>query len=220
MVKTGNTFIDYLLLIITFIPLVPALLIIFQKDHSKAPFNILMVLCILDFIKGFSYQASLLDPINQNIITNIISLLELILFIQLFKNTLEKKIKDALKIFQIAFLSSVFTWFSIKGWGQNNMILDSLLNGVLISVLLLSLPPLIRERDLGILRSPLFWIAGGTLFYLLIALLLEWIGPCCKIISGPVYTEDYVFLSIAALIRYLLYLLAILVTSKETTVDT
>ena len=215
MVKTGNTFIDYFLLTITFLPLAPALIILFQKDYSKAPLNLLMMLCLLDFIKGFSNQTDLLASDNRNIITNIFSLLELILLIRLFRVPLGKKMREALNIFQIAFLSSLLTWLSIKGWGQNNMILDSLLRGIFISVVLLGLPPLVRERGLSIFNSPLFWIAGGTLFYFLISLLLEWVGPSCGLISGPVDIEGHIFLSIAVLIRYLLYLLAILATHKE-----
>jgi len=46
-------------------------------------------------------------------------------------------------------------------------------------------------------------MAGGTLFYLLIILLLEWVS------STSFGVENSIFLSLAALVRYLLYTLAV-----------
>jgi hypothetical protein len=46
-------------------------------------------------------------------------------------------------------------------------------------------------------------MAGGTLFYLLIILLLEWLS------STSPSSENYVFLCLTAIVRYTLYTLAV-----------
>jgi len=150
------------------------------------------------------------NVVNQNVINNICYLIELVLLTCLFKPILTKTIRNVLAIILVAFISSLLTWLSVKGWNNNSTSLATLQNGMLIGMILLSLPPLVRAKGLDIFRSSLFWIAGGTLFYLLILLLLEWLTPGCILSPDTLDTENRVFLSLAALIRYLLYTLAVL----------
>ena len=108
-------------------------------------------------------------------------MLELILLTQLFKPLLSRKTKDLLNILLVAFLSAIITYFSLEGWS-----LDLSRRWIPFRMALhhrhdqlVSLPPLMKATNLRIFQSPLFWIAGGTLFYFLIFTLLEWVGPCC-----------------------------------------
>jgi len=179
--------------------------ILFQKSFGKGPLDLLLIICLVSFIRDLPIHLYMLSREGQNILNNVCYPIELVLLARLFRTTLAKPLREGLTIFLVAFLSSMLTWLSVKGWENDTPGLEVLQNGILIGIMLLSLPFLVRAKGLDILRSSLFWIAGGTLFYLIILLLLKWANP-----SGRLYTEDKIFLSIAALIRYSMYILAAL----------
>lgn len=210
MFKTGNNFINYLLLAAAFLPLLPVILIFLRKIYLKEQLNFLMIVCLLNFIEGLISRIPLLTSERQPIINNLFSLLELIALTQLFKPTLSSGTRNIFNIFLISFLSVILTYFSLKGWGISSIELDTLQSCIIIGVILLSLPSLIRGTDLHIFESPLFWIAGGTLFYFLIFILLQWVGDSYLSISRSPDIEKMIFLAIAGFIRYSLYTLAIL----------
>jgi hypothetical protein len=220
MFTTGNRFIDYLFIAITFLPLIPAALTLFS-NFGKEPLPLIFIICLVNFVRDLPVHLQMLTQQDQNVINNVCYPIELLLFARLFLPVWTKPIRYSLTIFLVAFLSSLLTWFSVKGWENGNPGLEALKNTILLAIVLLSLPPLVRSKGLDIFRSPLLWMAGGTLFYLLILLLLEWVNPCCLLSPGPGGSpglgsslalpdaENSVFLSLAALVRYLLYTLAV-----------
>ena len=205
MFKPGSSSTDYLFIAITFLPLLPAMLILFQKSFGKEPLNLLLIVCLVNFIRDLPIHLYMLNEGDQNVINNVCYPIELIVLARLFRTTLIKPLREGLTIILVAFLSSLLTWLSVNGWGKNNTSLEIIQNSMLIGVVLLSLPSLIRAKGLDIFRSPLFWIAGGTLLYQLVLLLLRSVNPCC-----PLTAEGKILLSLASLIRYSLYMLAIL----------
>lgn len=205
MFKSGNSFADYLFIAVTFLPLLPAMLIIFQKNFGKGPLDILLIICLVNFIRDLPIHLYMLNSEGRNTLDNVCYPIELILLARLFRTTLTKPLREVLTIILVAFLSSMLTWLSIKGWENNTPGLEIIQDSMLIGVILLSLPFLVQTKGLDIFRSSLFWIAGGTLFYIIILLLLKWANP-----SGRLNAEDKILLSLAALIRYSLYMLAAL----------
>jgi len=214
MFTPGNSFADFLFIAITFLPLLPAALLLFQKSLGKDPLHLLLIICLVDFIRDLPVHLQMLSDENQSVIKNVCYPIELTILALLFRPILAKPLRNGLTIILIAFLSSMLTWLTIKGWENNGLYLKIIQNAMLIGLVAISLPPLVRSKGLDIFRSPLFWIAGGTLFQLLIILLLEWINPCCG-----ANAEDKIFLSLAALIRYSLYTLAVLPGRDTTQVE-
>ncbi|MBN8851150.1 MAG: hypothetical protein BGO55_28375 [Sphingobacteriales bacterium 50-39] len=202
MLITGNSFIDYLFIAITFLPLIPAVLTLFS-NFGKEPFTLILIICLVNFLRDIPTHLHMLTPEDQAILNNICYPIELLLFARLFRPIRTKTARYILTIILVAFLSSLLTWLAIKGFGNNSPGLETIKNGILLGVILLSLPPIVQSKGLDVFRSPLFWMAGGTLFYLLIILLLEWVSS-----SSP-SPENSIFLSLAALVRYLLYTLAV-----------
>jgi len=202
MLITGNSFIDYLFIAITFLPLIPAVLTLFS-NFGKEPFNLILIICLVDFLRDIPAHLHMLTPDDQAVLNNICYPIELFLFARLFRPIRTKPANYILTITIVAFLSSLLTWLAVKGFGTNNPGLETIKNGTLLAVILLSLPPIVRSNGLDVFRSPLFWMAGGTLFYLLIILLLAWTSP-----ASPTY-ENCIFFSLAALVRYTLYTLAV-----------
>ena len=209
MLTTGNSFIDYLFIVIAFLPLIPAVLTLFS-NFGKEPFNLILIICLVNFVRDIPAHLHMLTPEDQAILNNIGYPIEIFLFARLFRPILPKPARYLLTITLVAFLSSLLTWLSVKGFGNSSPGLETLKNGVFLGVILLSLPPIVQSKGLDVFRSPLFWMAGGTLFYLLIILMLEWISPFCTPTAiSPGSPENSIFLSLAALVRYLLYTLAI-----------
>jgi hypothetical protein len=215
MFKTGNSFIGYFLMVTMFIPLVPLILVFVRRIYTREPMNFLLTICLLSFLEGFIRGTSSLNAENQSTVHVIFSLLLFLLFIQLFKACLEVRLQYWLNVFLAAFLSFVITYGSIKGWGPGHFPLDVVLSVLLAILILLSLPSIVQAGRWQVFRSPLFWIAGGTLFYLLLFLLLEWTDPCCWPLIPPPDPDKILFLSLSDLIRYLLYIVAVLAYQRE-----
>jgi hypothetical protein len=200
-----NSFADYLFIAVTFLPLLPAMFILFQKSFGKGPLDILLIICLVTFIRDLPIHLHMLNRDSRNILDNVCYPIELILLARLFRTTLTKPLREALTIILVAFLSSMLTWLSIKGWENHVLVLKLIQDSMLLGVMLLSLPFLVQAKGLDIFRSSLFWIAGGTLFYIIILLILRSVNA-----GDDLNAEDKIFLSIAAMIRYCLYTLAAL----------
>lgn len=204
MPKTGDPLFDYLIITVSFFPLLPVIFIFFKKAYRKEQLNFLMVVCLLNFMQAMSLRFTHLGEENQLIINNIFPLPEMVLLTLLFLPLPRKKIRDLLTIFLVAFLSVTVTYFSVKGWGTSGREFEMIESATIIAVILLRMPSLIRSSNLFIFQSPLFWIAGGSLFYFLIYILLAVVGD-------PKEEGELLFLTMAGAVRYLLYLVAVLV---------
>jgi hypothetical protein len=215
MFKTGNSFVDYFCLAIILLPLIPVILISFQRNYGKGMLNFLLVICLVGFLKGLTSITNAMTAGNQSIVTNVCSLLEMILLMQIFKTSLKGITKDVLNITTIAFLSVYITYFSIKGWATTSRELEVIQCFIILAAILFSLPPLIRSANLEVFESPLFWITTGSLVYFFLYILLEWVDSSTGQVSRSLQTEKNIFLSIAALIRYSFYIRAIRASYRE-----
>ena len=208
MFKTGNIFIDAFTQIIIFLPLLPVIMIFLRKIYSNDVLNFLMILCLLNFIEGLIFSISHTLNINEVSIQNIFSLPELIILIQIFKSTIPRKSREVLYILLIAFISAVITYYFIKGTGERRAELSDVQDGIIIVITIAGLLNLVRNNYLHIFKSPLFWIAAGTLFYFIIAVLLEVVDKCCLQPGQLPGGDNMILLNIASIVRYLFYTLA------------
>lgn len=215
MFKTGNSSTDYLLLVIIFLPLLPALLIFGRKLHLHEPLNFLLIVCLLSFLRGILVLTYLPTRENQYIINKIFSLILLLLLVPCFRPYLNARYRYILDILLSATLTLAITYWSLTDWIRPSPGVDTLLNVFLGILILISLPVIIRTSSLQIFRSPLFWIGSGTLFYILLYLLLEGIGSCCRPVASPPDPEKRLFLLLADLVKYSFYLIAVIVTKPS-----
>jgi hypothetical protein len=211
MPKTGDFFIDAFSAACIFFPLLPVIIIFLKRDYSKEVLNFLMILCLLNFIKGILLLIPGLVPINQITITNIFSLPELLILVQIFRSVFFGKLKHVLTIFLVAFLSSVITYYLMNGVGQKRLALEELQDGVIVLIAIFGLSELVRNDDLQIFQLPLFWIAIGTIFYFAISVLVRAAGQSSSTpLNQPSNTDTQVILDIACMARYFFYMLAAL----------
>jgi len=215
MFKTGNIFIDSFSQVIVFFPLLPVIIIFLRRIYQKDVLSFLMILCLLNFSQELVLQTLRIKYINQASIRHIFSLLEFVIIIQIFKSLLNGKSKEIINILVIAFLSAIVTYYLIKGSDQKKILPDILQNGFLILFVAYSLVNIVRQENLRIFYSVFFWIATGTLFYFVIAILLDIIDACCPQFNHPITTDKMLLLNIANLARYFFYTLATLLYNNK-----
>ena len=215
MFKTGNSSIDYLLIVIIFLPLFPALLIFGRKLYLQEPLNFLLIVCLLSFFRGLLELTYPLTRENQYVVNKIFSLILLLLLVPCFRPHLNTRYRYMLDILLSALLTLVITYWSLMDWGKSSPGIDALLNVFLGMLILTSLPMIIRTGSLQIFRSPQFWIGIGTLSYILLYLLLEGLGSCCRPIASPPDPEKRLFLLLADLVKYSFYLIAAISTKPS-----
>lgn len=212
MFKTGNSSIDYLQVVIIFLPLLPALLIFGRKLYLQEPLNFLLIICLLSFLRGLLELTNTLTWENQSIVNKVFSLILLLLLVPCFRPQLNDRYRHTLDILLSALLTLAISYWSLMGWETPSHGINILLNGFLGVLILMSLPIVVRAKSLQIFRSPLFWMGSGTLFYVLLYLLLEWVGSCCRPISAAPDPEKRLFLLISDLVKYSFYLIAVFST--------
>ena len=139
----------------------------------------------------------------------VLSLLLFIFSFLLFRSNLGGRLRYSLNLLLSAVVSSVCTYWTLRGWNDGSLAIDLLFCGVLIVLLGISLRKIFRNDELGVFRHPLFWIEGGTLFYLLLFLLLEGVGKGGVLTAVAPDPEKKLFLGLASLVRYCSYLVAL-----------
>jgi hypothetical protein len=210
MFNTGNSFSDYFLLGVNFLPLFPVLLIIVRRFYGQEPFNFLAVICLLCFLRGFTDLAHSRTRETRDPTHEVLTLLLFVFFVLAFRSNLGGKLRYGLNLFLTALFSILVTFWSQKGWDGGSPMTGMVLNGFLAVLICLSLPIVIRTDELGVFHSPLFWMESGTLFYICLSLLLEGLGICCRPLADPLDPEKRLLLGLADMIRYLAYIAAVL----------
>jgi MFS family permease len=206
MPRPENVFIDSLFFINAFLSLLPAVFIFIKKKYFKEVLAFLMILCLLNFIENVVLIIIPLSQIsNQNIIRNIFSLVELMLIVQMFSSALNPRHKERLTVLSIIFLAVIVTFYFSKGMGEKRTGIEMTMQVIIIAIAGIISFRLVEKDDVMIFNYPLLWIAIGTLFYFLIALLVNIIN------SGAEGEKDrIILLNIASFIRYIFYALAVL----------
>jgi len=208
----GNSSMDYLLMVITFLPLVPALIIFGRRTYLQEPLNFLLIVCLLSFFKGMPEMIYPLSKENQIVINKIFSLALLLLLVCCFRTILSTRYRWGMDMLLSALLASAIMYWFLRGWVNPSPGIDVLLNSFLGGLILVTMPSIIRVGALQVFGSPLFWIGGGTLFYILLYLMLEGIGSCCRPVALPPDPDKRLFLLLAEGIKYLFYLAAAIAT--------
>ncbi len=208
MFKTGNSLIDAFSLAVAFLPLLPVLIILLKRIYREEALNFLMLLCLINFIPGFTLQLLEVPDAGKAFIENIFSLLELLILVQIFKPVLPARSKEIVNILAIAFLSAMITFYLLRGISAQKIMPQGLQSGIIIAITLLALASIIKSDNMQVLRYPLFWIATGTLFYFSTLFLISFAHWCCIPQGRHAGRDKLVLLNVAALARYFFYILA------------
>ena len=211
MPKTGYSFIDTFSEICIFFPLLPVLLIFIKRTHQSEALNFLMILCLLNFIRGLLLFTPEITSVSSNTISKVFNLTELTILSLLFLTTIKEKLRYFLGLFFVALLSSTITLYLLKENAENLTGIEILQESFLALVAVWGLISLVSKNDLQIFHSSLFWIVIGTIFYFFISLLVKIYSESGKGIHLAANEDSIVLLNIACFFRYTFYLFAVLV---------
>lgn len=205
----------WLTLLAIILPFSTGILIFTRQYYKEEALNLLMLLSILLFAKylftGFFTTTESIAPFYFSLFDTGELLLLLLLFRIPFRKTMAGQWINYLLV---AFFSVIITLYST----QNN---NSLLNTIrvieaviLVLFCLFTLLRLIRNQYIFIFHSPLFWIAGGTLFYYSMLLAIELLSY--SIWFQKIGTnEKWLLLSSFGVVRLLFYLVAALIKQSK-----
>jgi hypothetical protein len=207
MFKTGNVSVDLFSQVIVFIPLLPVVIILLRGTYRKDVLTFLLILCLTNCIGSLLPRISKAAHSPQIAIQHIFSFIEFIILTQIFKPEMSRRLRKLLDILLVAFISSALTYYLLEGADQDGIGISRIQDGIIIIISLINLFKLIRNSDLDIFSLPLFWITVGTLFYFVVADIMEAAG-CCSVLSISTFTDKILLLNIASLIRYFFYTLA------------
>ena len=214
MFKTTDTFADSFTGFLVFLPLLPVFLIFWKKLYQRESLNFLMVICLLQFIQRLCLQIGAIPLANVAAFNNLFALVYTLLFFFIFRAALTGRGRELLNFFSIAFFSSIITYYLVREINEEKNIIRIAEYAFISMLIMYSLASLIYFDNLRTLQLPLFWIACGTLFFILIHSLTEFADRILNHVSmnAAKGTEKIIIQNIADLVRYIFYAIAVWVS--------
>ncbi len=213
MFKTTDTFLDIFSQLLVFLPLIPVIFILWKRLYRQDNLNFLMILCLLQFIQHLSLRLDAFPIEAVPAISNLFLLLESVIYFLLFRNHFAGMAREVLLYFAIAFFSSLITYYLVAGLNQERLSMQLIQFGLIACMISYCLAGLIKRDNPRILQFPIFWIAAGTLFYILILALTA--------ITEKIFHQEYgrhglgagiqkiIIVDMADLARYTFYTIAV-----------
>jgi hypothetical protein len=214
MFKTTDNFADSFTGFLVFLPLLPVFLIFWKKLYRVESLNFLMVICLLQFIQRLCLQINAIPGTNIPAFNNLFALVYTLLFFFIFRAVFTGRTREQLNFFSIAFFSSIITYYLVKAINEEKSIIRIAEYAFTSMLIMYSLASLIYFDNLRTLQLPLFWIACGTLFFILIHSLTEFADRILNHVSlnAEKGTEKIIIQNIADLIRYIFYAIGVWVS--------
>jgi hypothetical protein len=216
MFKTTNNFIDGFTGFLVYLPLLPVFLIYWKKLYRRDSLNFLMVICLLQFIQRICLQIEAIPASNIPAYNNIFSLLITLLYFFIFSKAFDGRSKEFLQLFSVAFFSSIITYSLVKSMKEVNQTTRIAEYIFTVALIVYCLATLIYYDNLRTMQMPIFWIACGTLFYILIHTVTEFADRIFQTVdrrdAAGTGIEKILILDIADLVRYIFYTIAVWVS--------
>ena len=212
MVQTGiiTITIPYWLTILALIlPLVPVFIIFFRRAFLQESLTYLMILCIFLFIEQVIIRLPQFSSMDPGLVLPAFRLGEFVILFLLFRAALQQSwFKELLTYFLISFASVVITIFVNKGLDAYHRNIDIAEGCIIVLLSILVLLQLIRNQYMFIFQSPLFWIAGGSLCFYLMSLLIEFMSGNGMFTGSEKENEKAILLLGFSVIRLIFYIIA------------
>lgn len=207
-------------LVAILLPLIPVLIIFISKVYKEDVLALLMGLCLVSFIQNLLLYIPRLVAVDILFIKASFELMNYIIILVLLHLVIEGKwLREGIKILLVSFVSVVITIYCTRGisiYLTNIEIAQSLLMILLNFIVLLQL---IRRHDIFIFLSPMFWIAGGTLFYYIIFLMTQALPEYKAVLQVGPQQQKKVLLLIIIVVQFVFYIIAAAVAAKKNKED-
>ena len=215
MEKTGIGLYEILSLVTILLPLIPLFIIFISKSYRQDALSLLMIFCMVSFIQNVILYVPGLVTINQDFIKIVFALAQFVLLLLIIRVTMDSKfIREGIKIILVSFVTVVITLFTlnrVQAYGLSIEIGECI---ILVCLSLLALFHIIKNQDIYIFYSPLFWIAGGTFFYYTMYLLTQSLPEKNTLPSTP-NEQKQMLLLIIIFVQFIFYTIAASVAGKS-----
>lgn len=210
MLQTGTSIPLVLSLLAIVLPLAPILIIFARRNRQQDIMIILGAVCMLSFLNHLMVYIPKLVPGIISFINGIFELGEFALLLYLFRQVIETVlIRDLLYTILIAYLSVAITILALREVERYAFSVSMAGAIILLSASIVALIQLIRDKQLFIFQSPMFWIAGGNICYFTMYLLTGLVVAQGKGTSSQ-QQEKIILLSIINDIRGVFFIIAAL----------
>ena len=205
MVKTGAGIPEILSLVAILLPVIPILIVFIRRTWQQDMMIFLGAICLLAFMQHLMVYIPKLVPVNTTFINSIFGLGEFALLLYLFKLVIGPVwIREVMHTLLIAFASVAITTYVLRGTETHSFALGITAAFILLLAAVIALLQLIREKQLFIFQSPLFWIAGGSICYFSMFILTGFVGKGTQALQQ----EKMILLSVINDIRFIFFIVA------------
>lgn len=217
MVKTGDSLFNGLVVVAMLFSLTPLLIIFIRKVYHHAILNLLRVVCVFAFFQHLVLNIPGLLPTETiSFIKAGFRLGEFILVFYLFKRVmLQKRVREFMNIFLVAFISVILTVYSLKGVDTYTVSISLLQSALLVLLAMVTFVQLISNHEIVLFREPLFWIAAGILCYNSMFIFMELVTNNRIGISAIQLQEKELVLCSVDIIQFLFFNIAALVAAPK-----
>lgn len=198
--------------------LTPLLIIFIRRVYHQAILNLLRVVCVFVFFQQLVLHIPIpgLLPTHSSVIKAGFQLVEFILLYYLFKRVIQqKRIKEFMNIFLVAFISVVLTIYFLKGIDPYAVSLALLQAALLVLLALVAFVQLIKNNDIVLFREPLFWVASGILCYSSMFIFMELLTGYRQGNTIVIQQEKELVLAVVVLVKLIFFNIAALVAEKK-----
>jgi hypothetical protein len=205
MVKTGVSIPEILSLVAILLPVIPILIIFIRRTWQQDIMIFLGAICLLSFMQHLMVYVPKLVPVNTTFINSIFGLGEFALLLYLFKLVIDTGwMREVMHTILIAFASVTITTYVLRGTETHSFILSMIAAFLLLLTAVIAILQLIREKQLFIFQSPLFWVAGGSICYFSMFILTGFVGRGTQALQQ----EKMILLSVINDIRFIFFIVA------------
>ena len=215
MVETGFIMPLWLSLAAIFLSFLTAMIIYIRGSYKEVILTLLMLLSLLLFAKNILLTFSVSDKINGALYQSLFEAGEFVLLVLIFRSAIPQSLfKEWFNYLLVGFLSVIGTLYATRTNNDYLLPIKLIEASLLVLFSLLTLLILIRNQFIFIFHSTLFWIAGGTLFYMSMILAAE-------AVERNAWYKDYterdkqLLLATFGIVRLIFYLIAALIKQSR-----
>lgn len=208
MAKTGIGIPELLSLLAMILPAIPILIIFIRRTWQQDIMIFLGVVCLLSFMQHLLIYIPRLAPVNTTSTNSIFGLGQFALLLYLFKLVVEPTwIKEVIYTVLIAYTTAAITIFALRDTETHALALAMTAALLLLLAAVVALLQLIRDKQLFIFQSPMFWIAGGNICYFSMFILTGFVSAQGKG-TQALQQEKMILLSVINDIRFIFFMVA------------
>lgn len=212
MVKTGISIPEIFSIMAILLPVIPILIIFIRRTWQQDIMIFLGAICLLSFLQHLMVYIPRLIPVNSNSINSIFGLGEFTLLLYLFKMVINTGwLKELMHTVLVSFLSVAITTYALRGTETHSFMLGITAAFILLLSAVIALLQLIRDKQLFIFQSPVFWIAGGNICYFSMFILTGFVGAQGEG-TPALQQEKVILLSVINGIRFIFFIVAACMT--------